>query len=124
MQLEAALTSLSAAEARAASLEAQLSRAESALAAQTSAVERDDSVREETKAQLQAALAARMGERAGVNGSRRLLHIVVKSWRARVAERSAEERRRLEEGFVELERSVVAYRQEAAGRVDAAEAII
>jgi hypothetical protein len=122
MQLEAALTSLSAAEARAASLEAQLSRAESALAAQTSAVERDDSVREETKAQLQAALAARMGERAGVNGSRRLLHIVVKSWRARVAERSAEERRRLEEGFVELERSVVAYRQEAAGRVDAAEA--
>jgi hypothetical protein len=121
MQLNEALASLSVAEARAESLQLQLSQAESALVSQSAAVERDGLVREETKAQLQATLAARMGERAGVNCSRRLANLAFKSWRAQVAERNAEERHKLDAAFSELERSVSTYREEASGRADRAE---
>jgi hypothetical protein len=121
MQLHEALASLSAAESRAESLQRQLNQAEGALASQAAAAERDVFVREETKAQLQATLAARMGERSVANVSRRLLRLTIKSWRAQVAERNAEERQQLDAAFAELERSVSIYREEASGRADRAE---
>ena len=122
LQLNEALASLSAAESRAESLQRQLNHAESVLASQAAAAERDAFVREETKAQLQATLAARMGKRSVANASRRLLCLTIKTWRARVAERNVEERLQLDAAFAELERSVSTYREEASGRADRAEA--
>ena len=121
MQLSEALASLSAAEARAESLQMQLRQAEVALVSQAAAVDRDGLVREETRVQLQATLAARMGKRAVLNVTRRLVNLAFKSWCAQVAERSAEERHKLDAAFAELERSVSTYREEASGRADRAE---
>ena len=120
-QLAEALASLSAAEARAEALSAQLSQAEGALAAQTSAQQGEASVRQETKASLQAALAERMAARAGGKGDLRLLRQTMSVWVAGVRERAVQQRATLEAGFAELERSVVAYRTESVGRADAAE---
>lgn len=122
MQLREALVSLGAAESRAESLQVQLSRAESALASQATAAERDASVREETKAQLQGILAARMREHSTANTRRRLVRLVIKSWCGQVTKRHAEKRQQLDAAFVELERSVSTYREEASTRAEKAEA--
>lgn len=103
------------------SLAGQLSQAEGALAAQTAAQQGEASVRQETKASLQAALAERMAARAGEKGDLRLLRQTMSVWVGSVRERASQQRVTLEAGFAELERSVVAYRTESVGRADAAE---